>query len=124
MRPKFYICAHCGNIIALIRDKGVPVYCCNEPMRQITPNTTDASSEKHCPTYEVDGHTVHVRVGATPHPMTEEHYIEWICLETAHGIQFVHLTPKDAPSAVFSLCDGDEVCSVYAFCNQHNLWRE
>ena len=41
-----------------------------------------------------------------------------------HGIQYAHLTPEDKPKAKFSLCDGDEVRAVYAFCNQHDLWRK
>ena len=90
----------------------------------IIPGTTEASGEKHVPVYEVKENTVYVTVGCVEHPMTEEHYIEWVCLETEHGIQYAHLEPKDAPKAKFSICDGDEVRAVYAFCNQHNLWRK
>ena len=124
MKQKFYVCSHCGNIISLIRDKGVPVYCCGEEMQEITPGTTEASGEKHIPVYHMEGNTVHVTVGAAKHPMTAEHYIEWICLETEHVIQYVHLDPTDEPKAKFALCEGDEVRAVYAFCNQHNLWRK
>ena len=83
----------------------------------------EASAEKHIPVYDVEGSTVHVTVGSVEHPMTKEHYIEWICLETEHVIQYAHLDPDDKPKAKFALCEGDEVRSVYAFCNQHNLWR-
>ena len=103
MKQKFYICRHCGNIISMIRDKGVPVYCCGEKMQEITPGTTEASEEKHIPVYDVEGNTVRVTVGAVEHPMTEEHYIEWICLETEHGIQYAHLDPTDKPKAKFAL---------------------
>ena len=78
MKQKFYICKHCGNIVAMIRNKGVPIYCCGEEMLELTPGTTEASGEKHIPVYEVAGNTVHVTVGAVEHPMTQEHYIEWI----------------------------------------------
>lgn len=30
MSQKFYICSHCGNIIAFVKDKGVPIICCGE----------------------------------------------------------------------------------------------
>ena len=33
MKQKFYKCAHCGNIIEKIEDKGVPVVCCGEAMQ-------------------------------------------------------------------------------------------
>ena len=32
MEQKFYICAHCGNIIAKVHDSGVPVMCCGQKM--------------------------------------------------------------------------------------------
>ena len=123
MKQKFYICKHCGNIATLIRDAGVPIMCCGEKMHEIKPGITEASGEKHIPVYEMDGNVVHVTVGSVEHPMTREHYIEWICLESEHGIQYDHLDPNDEPRANFALCDGDEVRAVYAFCNQHDLWR-
>ena len=123
MKQKFFICKHCGNIVAMIRDKCVPIMCCGEKMQQIIPGTTEASGEKHIPVYEMEGNTVHVTVGSVEHPMIREHYIEWICLESEHGIQYAHLTPDDEPRAKFALCEGDEVRAVYAFCNQHDLWR-
>lgn len=124
MQQKFYICEHCGNIAALVRNKGVPLYCCGEKMHEITPGVTEASGEKHIPVYRVEDGEVHVTVGSVEHPMTQEHYIEWICLETEHVIQYAHLEPDDEPRAKFALCEGDAVRSVYAFCNQHNLWRK
>ena len=122
MKQKFYICQHCGNIVAMIRDCGVPVYCC-EKMHEITPGTTEASGEKHIPVWAVDSSTVTVTVGSVEHPMTPEHYIEWICLETKQGIQYRKLEPDDAPCVRFAMCEGDEVEAVYAFCNQHSLWK-
>ena len=101
MKQKFLVCRHCGNIIAVIRDKGVPIYCCGEQMQELTPGTTEAAGEKHIPVYEMNGNTVHVTVGSVTHPMNEQHYIEWICLESEHGIQYAHLNPDDEPRAKF-----------------------
>ena len=123
MKQQFYICKHCGNIVAFLRNNGVPIICCGEEMHEITPGITEASVEKHIPVYDMEGNTVHVTVGSVEHPMTEDHYIEWISLETEHCIQYAHLDPGNEPRAKFALCEGDEVRSVYAFCNQHNLWR-
>lgn len=123
MKQKFYICKHCGNIIAMVRDCGVPVFCCGEKMQDITPGAVEASGEKHTPVYHVKGSTVTVSVGSVEHPMSPEHYIEWICLETKQGVQYRWLTPNAPPQASFSLCEGDEVEAVYAFCNQHSLWK-
>ena len=124
MKQKFFICRHCGNIVASILDKGVPIYCCGEEMPVLIPGTTEASGEKHIPVYQVKDNIVQVIVGSVEHPMTAQHFIEWVCLETEHGIQYAHLTPDDQPKAKFAICDGDEVRAVYAFCNQHDLWRK
>lgn len=124
MKQQFLICRHCGNIVAMIRNKGVPIYCCGEEMEELLPGTTDAAEEKHLPAYCVDGNTVRVSVGSIEHPMTEQHYIEWICLETEQGVQYAHLEPNEKPRAKFALSDGDVIRGVYAFCNQHDLWRK
>ena len=62
MEQKFYICKHCGNIIAKVKDAGVPVVCCGEKMSEIIPNTTDAAVEKHLPVWTVENGVVHVKV--------------------------------------------------------------
>lgn len=123
MEMKFYRCAHCGQIIAIVKKTGVPVICCGEPMTEIVPGTVDASLEKHVPVYEVKDGKVTVTIGSVEHPMQEEHYIEWIALETKFGNQRKALKPGDQPKACFSICDGDEVVAVYEYCNLHGLWK-
>ena len=123
MKQKFFVCKHCGNIVALIRDKGVPVYCCGEEMQELIPGTTEASGEKHIPMYEVEGNTIHVTVGSVEHPMTEAHYIEWVAVETKDGYQVKYFAPTDTPEVAFALKAGDEVVGVYAYCNLHGLWK-
>lgn len=120
---KFYRCDHCGNIIAYAHNSGVAVVCCGEKMKEIVPNTTDAAQEKHVPVIHVSGNLVTVNVGSVDHPMTDEHYITWIALETEQGNQRKELKPGEKPSATFALCDGDKVVSAYAYCNLHGLWR-
>lgn len=122
MKQKFYICKHCGNVITMVKDCGVPVYCCGEKMHEIIPGTTEAAQEKHIPVYQVQGNTVTVTIGSTEHPMTAEHSIEWVCLQTRQGSQFKMLDPNAPPRTCFCLCEGDEVEAVYAYCNLHSLW--
>ena len=124
MEQKFYICKHCGNIITKVKDSGVPVVCCGEPMSEIVPGTTDAAVEKHVPEYTVADGIVTVKVGSVEHPMVPEHFIEWIFLQTKQGNQHKALTPDAKPVACFALCDGDEVEAVYAYCNLHSLWKK
>lgn len=121
-KSKFYICKHCGNIIAMIEDKGVPVMCCGEKMHALEPNTVEAANEKHLPVVSVDGNTVKVNVGEVAHPMQDVHYIQWIYLETEKGAQRKVLNPGEAPEAVFALTDDDKPVAAYAYCNLHGLW--
>ena len=87
------------------------------------PGTTDASAEKHVPVWEVKDGIVTVCVGAAAHPMQEEHYIEWIALQTKQGNQRKALKPGDEPKACFALLPGDEVTAALAYCNLHSLWK-
>ena len=123
MEMKFYKCAHCGQIIAIVKKTGVPVICCGEPMQEIVAGTTDASVEKHVPVFEVKGDVAEVTVGAAEHPMLEEHYIEWIALETNQGRQRKRLEAGQEPKAQFALLEGEEVTAVYEYCNLHGLWK-
>ncbi len=123
MEMKFYRCAHCGQIVAIVKKTGVPVICCGEPMQEIIPSSTDASVEKHVPVVEVDGTTGKVTVGSVEHPMLPEHYIEWISLQTKAGNQRKALAVDGAPEITFALTDGDQVEAVYAYCNLHGLWK-
>ena len=123
MEMKFYRCSHCGQIIAIVKETGVPVVCCGEPMVEVIPGTMDASLEKHVPVFTVEGNKVQVSVGSAAHPMLPEHYIEWVAIETKSGNQRKRLSPGDEPKVCFSICDGDEVKAVYAYCNLHSLWK-
>lgn len=123
MEQKYFICKHCGNIIAMVKPSGVPVMCCGEAMSELIPGTTDAAVEKHVPVYEVQDNKVFVTVGSVEHPMLPEHYIEWIALHTTQGVQRKALQPGQPPKACFSLCEGDKVEAVYAYCNLHGLWK-
>ena len=123
MEMKFYRCAHCGKIIAVVKETGVPVMCCGERMQEIVPGTTDASAEKHVPVWEVNGNTVTVKVGEAAHPMLPAHYIEWVAIQTTGGNQRKSLAPGSEPVATFALCEGEEVLAVYAYCNLHSLWK-
>ena len=123
MDMKFYRCETCGQIVAIVDKKACPVMCCGKPMKEIVPGTTDAAVEKHVPVVTVEGNCVKVTVGSVAHPMAEEHFIEWIAIQTKQGNQRKALKPGDAPEACFALCEGDEIEAAYAYCNLHSLWK-
>lgn len=109
-----------GKIMALLEpenESSAPA-----EMVAITENTTDAAVEKHVPVISRDGQKVIVHVGCVDHPMIDVHYIEWIALETAAGVQIKFLRPQDAPQAIFYLPEDAAVGKAYAYCNLHGLW--
>ena len=120
---KYYICEHCGNIIEYVKDSGVPIMCCGQKMTEIVPGTSDGAVEKHVPVVTVSGNEILVQVGSVEHPMVEEHYIEWIVIETEKGSQKVRLSAGDEPKAKFLLAENDRPISAYAYCNLHGLWK-
>ena len=120
---KFYICEHCGNLVSVVHDSGVPMMCCGQKMKELVPGTVDAAKEKHVPEVEVVGNLVKVKVGSVTHPMTEEHHIAFIVLETDRGFQKKDLDPTGAPEAEFALAEGEKVVAAYEYCNLHGLWQ-
>ena len=123
MEQKFFICEHCGNIVAMVKPSGVPIVCCGKIMKELIPGTTDASVEQHVPVYTVNDNRVEVVVGDVIHPKAEEHYIEWNSLQTKQGNQRKLLLPGMEPKATFLIETDDEVEAVYAYCNLHSLWK-
>lgn len=118
-----YKCLNCGNIIDVIKSKDEIIMCCGNKMQKIISNTVDASKEKHLPIYTKEENLINVIVGSEKHPMNENHYIEWVQLETTQGIQRKFLKPNTDPKVVFSILDNEQIISIYAYCNLHGLWK-
>lgn len=119
---KFYVCEHCGNMVEVLEDSGVPMFCCGQKMTKLEVGVVEASHEKHIPVVSVDGNIVTVRVGSVDHPMAEEHSILWVYLQTDKGGQRKELEVGKAPVVTFALADEKPV-AVYAYCNLHGLWK-
>ena len=118
-----YKCGKCGNIVQVLHGEAIPVTCCGKPMDRLVENAVDAAVEKHVPVVEkIDG-GYKVNVGSVAHPMTQDHWIEWIELTSCEGsyVQRVMLTPASIPEVTFK-CDADKVVAL-AYCNLHGLWK-
>lgn len=118
---RFFICEHCGNIVGMIHDAGKSLCCCGEKMKQLEPKA-DASAEKHTPIVTVEKAVVKVDVGSAVHPMTDEHSITWVYLQTDRGGQRKFLKQGGEPAVSFALLD-EKPIAVYAYCNLHGLWK-
>ena len=119
---QFFKCKKCGKILEVV-NKGCPVVvCCGDEMTELKANTTDGATEKHVPVIEQSDDKVTVKVGSAVHPMEEDHYIQWIEIETNKGVQRKYLKPAEEPKAVFALAD-EKLLAAYEFCNKHGLWK-
>lgn len=121
---KYFVCENCGNMVEFVQESGVPVMCCGQKMTELVPGIGDGAHEKHVPVVTVSGNKVHVEIGEIEHPMVEEHYIQWIVIETTRGSQRVNLNPAQKPKAEFYLADGEEFVAAYEYCNIHGLWKK
>lgn len=118
---KFYTCSHCNNIASLVMDSGPPLVCCGEKMGVLVPNTVDASVEKHLPAVTLEGDTLTVQIGSVAHPMTQEHHISFIYVETEAGGQRKRLDIGQEPVQKFTFV-ADKPKAVFAYCNLHGMW--
>lgn len=113
-----------GNVIEAVYAKENTVFSCDgKEMRELKANTSEGAAEKHLPEVAVEGNMVTVKVGSIAHPMTVEHSIGFICLETEKGLQRVSLKPDEEPKACFTLTEGDRPVAAYAYCNLHGFWK-
>lgn len=119
---KFCRCEICGNLVGMLHDSGSPLVCCGQPMTVLVANTQEASHEKHIPAVKYEDGTLIVDIGSVAHPMVEEHFIEWVYVQTTHGGQRKSLKPGDAPHVEFCSL-GDKPLAVFAYCNIHGLWK-
>jgi len=118
---RIYKCDVCGNIVEVVHGSFGTLVCCGKPMRLIEEVREGAGAEKHVPVVEIGEHTI-VRVGEVPHPMTNEHYIEWIEISTEDSTCRQFLKPGMAPEAVFNFKAEKGVVKTY--CNIHGLWAK
>ena len=70
----------------------------------------------------IEGSKLSVNVGAVDHPMTQEHHIEFIYVQTEKGGMRKGLAVDGKPHATFAL-DDDKAVAVYEYCNLHGLWK-
>lgn len=119
---KFYVCEHHGNIITILG--GIKGPASSEGMEELKAGVTDAAQEKHVPQVTATAETVAVNVGEVEHPMSKEHLIEWVVLETDQGFQKKDLKADGKPTAIFALAPEEKPLAVYAYCNLHGLWKK
>ena len=117
---EIYKCQKCGNIVEVMHGAGGNLICCTEDMVLLKENTVDAATEKHIPVITKTDNGYQVQVGEVAHPMTDEHYIEWIELIDGNNVYCAFLNPGDKPEAVFTVEATNPIARAY--CNLHGNW--
>jgi superoxide reductase len=118
---QIYRCSVCGNIVEVLQPGAGELVCCNQPMNLLTENTTDAAVEKHVRVVEKVPGGVRVKVGSVAHPMTPEHFIQWIEVIADGKSYRQYLAPGEAPEAFFPVETAQ--ITVREYCNLHGLWK-
>jgi superoxide reductase len=117
-----YKCDICGNIVELVHGGKGALVCCGEEMKLKKELTQQQEGkEKHVPVVEKTANGLKAKVGSVPHPMEEDHYIEWIEIIAHNKTYRQFLKPGQAPEAEFCI-DADDY-KVREYCNKHGLWR-
>ena len=120
-QKQVYKCNICGNIVEVLHTGVGQLVCCGQPMELLVERTEDVGKEKHVPVIEKTETGIRVKVGSIPHPMEENHYIEWIEVIADGVIYRRFLNPGDKPEAEFEIVA--ENITVREYCNVHGLWK-
>jgi len=120
-QKQIYKCTDCATLLEVLVTDGKEISCCGQKMELINPKTQDEGKEKHVPVIEKTENGIKVKIGAVPHPMEEEHYIQFIEVIADNKIYRQELKPGDAPEAEFLL--KSEQVLARENCNIHGLWK-
>ena len=122
-KNQIYKCNVCGNVVEVLTAGAGELVCCGKSMELMTEKTSDEGQEKHVPIVEKTENKLIVKVGSVPHPMEEEHYIEWIEINMLDvgRIGKKYLKPGDKPEIEFH-GRGDNF-KIRVYCNLHGLWK-
>ena len=118
---QIYRCNICGNIVTVLHAGVGELVCCGQPMELLMEKTEEAGLEKHVPVIEKTGNKVNVKVGSVPHPMEQNHYIEWIEIIADDKVYRKFLIPGDKPEAEFEITA--EKIEAREYCTIHGLWK-
>ena len=135
---KFYMCKACGNIIGVINNTGIPMYCCRQEMEELTPQVINSNNsnqnEKSNSTHSlknikennifkvgktIDGKSISVIVDKS---YLTPNSICWAYINTKKGGQRKNILKDDSPVVNFKIVD-DEVISAYLYCSEHGLFK-
>lgn len=111
-KTKFYVCPVCGNVI---QSTGEGTYtCCGIVLPLLQVEDFDERHEIKIDTMDNEFYVY------MDHPMTKEHYISFLAYVTSDRMQFVKLYPEQGVDCRFTRRGHG---FIYAYCNQHGLFK-
>jgi superoxide reductase len=121
-KNEVYKCSICGNVVVVTTVGGGELVCCGQPMEHQEEKVSDQDRKN---TFRwlsrlMRGESKNFR-WAIAHPMTAEHYIEWIEVISAGRSWREFLQPGEQPVREFAVPAAGLVVRIY--CNLHGLWR-
>jgi superoxide reductase len=135
---KIFVCSVCGHIEFGAAPKACPVCWATADKFADTPDAIKPAEkegkEKHVPVLVVSKQCglvpgvcqdVHIKVGSVPHPMTAEHWIQWIDIYLNKAfVSRYQLLPTSLQAAVSVHFKNDQkgTVSVIEHCNIHGTW--
>lgn len=120
IKLQIYRCNICGNLVQVLQEGEGNLVCCGAEMelRPIQYDTNELG-EKHTPKIEIKDGKKYVNV--LGHPMTKEHYIQFIetYTEEKNELHIKFFNPNEIPEMESKL-DGE--FNSIEYCNIHHLW--
>jgi superoxide reductase len=117
-----YKCEVCGNLVEVLHAGAGDLVCCGQNMAKMEEQTADYTTEKHVPVVqEIEGGIL-IKVGSVPHPMMDEHYIEFVELIQGDLVFRRFLEPGMEPEAEVVNPPNTEG-KAREYCNVHGLWK-
>lgn len=122
LKLQIYKCNICGNLVQILQEGDGNLVCCGKEMELMEIQyDTEELGEKHTPKIENKNDKKYVNV--IGHPMTNEHYIQFIETFT-NDKKEIHLkffAPNETPEMESKL-EGE--FNSIEFCNVHKLWGD
>lgn len=122
---EMYKCEICGNFVEVVLAGEGELVCCGQPMKLLVAGLTDGSFEKHVPFFSQKEDGVEIRIGEELHPMSDEHYIQFIEVISRDEkyVKRKYLYPGEEPSLKLKGFSLDTKMKAREHCNIHGLWE-
>jgi len=121
---EIYKCRHCGMVVQVLIAGEGDLVCCGDRMNRMEMNESETELyEKHIPVFEDKDDRTIIKVGSVPHPMTEEHHIEFIeVLSEDKSWLKIKFLKHDEPAIMEVSKKYNANCAV-EYCNIHGFYK-